>query len=98
MPRVGCANSQAFLWLELTARSLSSTVPAHKSNAVTEGAVMEINFGALPGSEPGTLCTTVKDLNPCATLLLTDFVYSIESQIMEGYSFFFSVVWESGHM
>ena len=35
----------------------------HKSDAVMEQATMETTFGALPGIEPGTLHTRVKDLN-----------------------------------
>ncbi len=37
---------------------------------IMEQAAMETIFWALPGIEPGTLCTRVKDLNDCATLLL----------------------------
>ena len=41
---------------------------------------METNFWALPGNEPGTLCTRVKDLNHCVIMLLC--IYSIISRML----------------
>ncbi len=63
MHRVGCKNSQTLPWSELTARSLSTTTPDQKSDAGMEQAVMKTKFWALPGSEPGTHFTRVKNLN-----------------------------------
>ncbi len=48
----------------------SSTAPAPLSDAAMEQAAMETNFWTELGIELGTLCTRVKDLNHCATLLL----------------------------
>ncbi len=59
-----------------TARILSSTAPAHKSDAVMEQAAMETNFGALPGIEQGfALGSKTLTTVPCCSCLYLQIMY-----------------------
>ena len=69
MPRVECTN-KVLPWLRLTAKSLSFIAPAPQVRCSNWVSSDGNKFGALPGIEPRTFHTRIKDLNHCTTLLL----------------------------